>query len=147
MGILPSKSNAQYHGGIGAIRRKAGIPVRGRWGFFLLVAFFTVFGAGRSHDWSYVTTDKAGWSYSVDLLSIKVDTPGKEVRCRVMALHDGGGKVIDRWSLDLPRRELSRASVGTPEAILPGSVAERVILFLRERGNLPPLEALPGGTP
>ncbi len=144
MGILPCGSNTgNKDDGSGSKLPLAAIPVRGRLGFFFLVAFFTVFGAGRSHDWNYVTTDKSGWSYSVDLLSVKVEPP-QVLRCRVMALHDGGGKVIDRWRLDMARHELTRASTDTPEAILPGSVAERTIVFLRERGQLPVLESLPG---
>lgn len=121
--------------------------MRGRLGFLFLVAFFTVFGAGRSHDWSYITTDKSGWSYSADLLSIKVESSEKVVFCRVMALHDGGGKVLDRWRLDIEQRLLTRDSTGVAEPILPGSIADRTILFLRERGDLPALKGLPTGIP
>lgn len=142
MGILPCGSNTgNKDDGSGSKLPLAAIPVRGRLGFFFLVAFFTVFGAGRNHDWNYVTTDKSGWSYSVDRLSIKVDAAGNEVRCRVMALREGGGKVVDRWRLDLERHQLTRDSVGVAEAIQPGSIAERVILYFRERGDLPPVEA------
>ena len=117
--------------------------MRNRVGFLFLVAFFTVFGAGRSHDWSYITTDRSGWSYSADLLSVKVEPSQKVIRCRVMALNGGGGRVVDRWCLDIEQQRLTRDSTGVTEPILPGSVAERAIFFFRERGDLPASNGLP----
>lgn len=121
--------------------------MRNRVGFLFLVAFFTVFGAGRSHDWSYITTDRSGWSYSADLLSVKVEPSQKVIRCRVMALHDGGGKVVDRWRLDIEQQRLTRDSTGVAESILPGSVADRAIFFFRERGDLSASNGLPVSKP
>lgn len=109
--------------------------MRNRLLFLFSVTFFTLFGAGRSHYWNFVTTDRAGWSYSVDLYSVR--TPSPEVLdCRVMAIHPQGGRVLDRWSLDIDHRTLTRASMGRPEPILPGSVADRAIVFFRQNGEL-----------
>lgn len=115
--------------------------MRGRLGFLFLVAFFTVFGAGKSHYWSPVTTDKAGWTYAVDLYSISVEPP-EVVRCKVLATHPEGGEVKETWMLDVERRQLTRSSLDTPEDILPGSVADRTILFFRQRGDLPVMASL-----
>jgi hypothetical protein len=117
--------------------------VRGRLGFLFLVAFFTVFGAGKSHYWDVVTVDQAGWVYAVDLYSVTVSSPSV-IRCKVLATHPERGQVTDTWVLDAQRRLLTRRSVGQAEQILPGSVAERSILFFRQRGDLPVLGALAG---
>jgi hypothetical protein len=115
--------------------------VRSRWWFLFLVAFFTLFGAGKSHCWSALTTDRSGWSYAVDLYSISVHSGGV-VCCRVLATHDAGGRVVDAWRLDARNNRLTRRSLGRSETILPGSVAEQALLFFRQRGDLPALDGL-----
>ena len=104
--------------------------------FVFLVVFFTIFGAGRSHYWDVVAVDQAGWTYAIDLYSVTSVAP-QVVSCRVLALHPGGGRVTDRWRIDATNLRLVRRSQGTSEAILPGSVAQQAIIFLRKSGDLP----------
>ena len=119
--------------------------LRKRLGFLFLVAFFTVFGAGRSHYWNPVAVDQAGWTYAVDLYSLRLESP-QVLSCQMLTVHRGGGRLVDRWTLDAEHYQLRRRSRGDVETILPGSIAERVIVFLRQNGHMPLPLGLPMGS-
>ncbi len=104
--------------------------------FLFLVTFFTIFGAGRSHDWRFLVADKEGWSYSVDRYSVEASAP-HVIECIVLATHQRGARIQDRWRLDAQNRLLTRRSLSKAEPILHGSVADQAILYFRKNGDLP----------
>lgn len=99
-----------------------------------MVCFFTIFGGGRSHYWSTVCQDKEGIVYEVDRRTISpVGEQIFELRVRTSR---GKKYRIDWWYLDVPSNTL-RVEGGQTDPIGSGSVASRVILFLKQRGKLP----------
>lgn len=103
--------------------------------FLLLVAFFVLFGGGRSERWSIVCQDQQGWTYEIDISSINKQSD-ETIALRVKSERDGHWR-IDDWLLDPTHNALSIES-GPQQAILFGSVAAQVMLQLRERGVLRP---------
>ena len=95
--------------------------------FAIFLAFFVLFGGGRSGEWVIVCHDRAGWTYQVDLQSLENRSDGK-VACRVRS-HQAGISTEDVWLLDKQHNTLQVAD-GPVEAIRHGSVAYRMIRFL-----------------
>ena len=95
--------------------------------FAIFLAFFVLFGGGRSGEWIIVCHDQAGWTYQVDLQSLQNQSDGKVV-CRVRT-HQGDESTENDWVLDKQQNTLQGAG-GAVEPIRHGSVAYRMIRFL-----------------
>lgn len=104
--------------------------------FCLLVAFFTVFGQGRSESWSYVASDEAGLEYLVEEKSIHWLSADR-VRFRLAAVGADGGRREVTGELDFEAR--TYLNVGEPsQEIRPGTVAQELFLwFSNRRGSSP----------
>ena len=103
--------------------------------FVALVALFTLFGGGRIGDWFILCADQDGWIYEVDNQSVEL-LPGGEVSLRVKA-GKGSHVRVASWLID-PGKNTLRVDSEAPMNIAPGSVASRVLVYLREEGVLKP---------
>lgn len=109
--------------------------MRNRVPFLILVVLFTLFGGGKGSHWRVVTHDRSGWRYEVDQHSIRNLQP-TVVQCSVRVSRDGT-TLSDNWVLDFEQQTLTLESNGTPDAIMPGSVAADFVRFFKTEGWLP----------
>ena len=100
--------------------------------FAIFLAFFVLFGGGRSGDWVIVCRDVEGWTYQVELKSIEIASDDR-LKCLVRTEKDGHAQQA-LWTLDT-RRNTLRVGDGSAEVIRPGSVADRVRRLVEARQN------------
>jgi hypothetical protein len=100
--------------------------------FAVFLAFFVLCGGGRSGDWVIVCQDEGGWTYQVELDSLKRAPDGRLI-CLVRT-HKEGHSQQALWSLDKSRNTL-QVGDGPVEKIRSGSVADRVRRFLDSKAN------------
>lgn len=94
--------------------------------FVAFLALFVVFGGGRAGDWVIVCRDQDGWTYEVDLQSLRVEDGRYDFQ--VLVERDGQSQ-HGRWTI-VRNGPTLQIEDGQIERILPGSVASRILRFL-----------------
>ncbi|MCA9778861.1 MAG: hypothetical protein KC800_19165 [Candidatus Eremiobacteraeota bacterium] len=107
--------------------RDEDVALRKKAVFAIFLAFFVLFGGGRSGEWVIVCHDQAGWTYQVDLRSLE-NRPDGKIACRVRT-HQGEVARENLWLFDRQENTL-QIEDGPVEEIRHGSVALRVVRFL-----------------
>ena len=110
--------------------RDENVVLRKKAVFAIFLAFFVLFGGGRSGEWVIVCHDQAGWTYQVDLESVRNLSSGM-IACRVRT-HQGEQSTESNWVLDKQSNTI-RVDDGPAEPIRHGSVAYRMVRFLDHR--------------
>ncbi len=91
---------------------------------------FTIFGQGRQHQWSYLTTDKERHKYFLDDRSVRQVAPA--VYSFLLQRRGNDGTRQSRFKLDLKACTLQKDGE-EPLLIRPGTVAEELRQALARR--------------